>query len=175
MSDELRTGLKDIWENAEKLKAMEHFNFNEANTKEVIIRKVLALLGWRIDMGEVSMEYPVQTEKSTYSIDYALILKGDPKVIVECKALKNKLGENESTQVMKYAFYSEIPWGILTNGQQWIVTKPDYHEEFFRFDISKPEKSLKDIQLLTRDSLETGSLQDNFEDAYTAQVISSYL
>lgn len=68
-----------------------------------------------------------------------------------------------------------ISWGILTNGQIWIVSNPYFKREFFRFDLSKPEKSISNIKLLTRESLEAGELQDNFEDEYTAQIINRFL
>jgi len=175
MNSELLQDLKEIWANAEKLKKMPHFNFNEANTKEVIIKKVLEFLGWRIESGEMSMEFPVSTEKGTISIDYALILNGEPKVIVECKSLSKKLGDAESMQVMKYAFYSNIRWSILTNGKEWIVSNSEYKEEFFRFDLSKPSENISNIKLLSKESLEDGALINNFEDSYTAQVIARFL
>lgn len=175
MENELLEGLRRIWEQANELKKLSYFIFNEANTKEVIIKPVLELLGWRIEKGEMSMEFPVKSDKGTLSIDYALILNGEPKVIVECKSLKTNLTDKESIQVMKQAFFSKIPWGILSNGQTWIINNTEYHEEFFRFDLSKPEKSISNIKLLTRESLEAGELQDNFEDEYTAQIINRFL
>jgi len=176
MDKNITEGLSEIWKNAEKLKDNKIFKFNESNTKEVIVHKVLKLLGWHIEEGEVSMEFGVKNENNnTINIDYALILEGKPKVIVECKALEKRLGENESMQVMKYAFYSEIPWAVLTNGKEWIVTNSDYKKEFFRFDISKPEKAKKDISLISKESVRTGSLQKNFHDAYTAQVVLNFL
>ncbi len=178
MENELLEGLRRIWDQANELMKKPFFDlngFSEAVTKDVIIKKVLELLGWWIEKGEIFMEFPVPSDKGTLSIDYALILNGEPKVIVECKSLKTKLTDKESMQVMKYAFYSGITWGILTNGQIWIVSNSEYREEFFRFDLSKPEKSISNIKLLTRESLEAGELQDNFEDEYTAQIINRFL
>ena len=174
MNDKMLEGLNKIWANAMELKSND-FPFNEANTKAVVIRKVLELLGWHIENGEMSMEFPLKTEKSTISIDYALLLDGKPRIIVECKPLNTRLGEAESIQVMKYAFYGNIPWAILTNGKLWIVSNADYKEEFFRFDLSKPGGSLNKIKLLSRESVRTGVLQKTGEDSYTAQAISRYL
>ncbi len=167
-----------IWDQANKLMKKPFFDlnsFNEVITKKVIIGPVLELLGWRIEKGEMFMEFPVKADKGTISIDYALILNGEPKVIVECKSLKTNLTDKDSKQVMKYAFFAGISWGILTNGQIWIISNPYFKREFFRFDLSKPEKSISNIKLLTRESLEAGELQDNFEDEYTAQIINRFL
>jgi len=175
MNDKMLEGLNKIWANAMELQGKKALAFNEANTKAVVIQKVLELLGWHIENGEVSMEFPLKTEKSTISVDYALLLDGKPRIIVECKPLNTRLGEAESIQVMKYAFYGNIPWAILTNGKLWIVSNADYKEEFFRFDLSKPGSSLNKIKLLSRESVRTGVLQKTGEDSYTAQAISRYL
>ncbi len=175
MNGKMLEGLNKIWANAMELQGKKILVFNEANTKAVVIRRVLELLGWHIENGEMSMEFPLKTEKSTISIDYALLLDGKPRIIVECKPLNTRLGEAESIQVMKYAFYGNIPWAILTNGKLWIVSNADYKEEFFRFDLSKPGGSLNKIKLLSRESVRTGVLQKTGEDSYTAQAISRYL
>lgn len=91
---------------------------SEALTRSALIDPVLRALGWNTENPAlVWPECPVSGGKA----DYAL-LSPDNKVvaIVEVKSLGQSLEQGrEIDQLLRYAFADGIPYGVLTNGNNW--------------------------------------------------------
>lgn len=114
---------------------------NEAETRLQVIDEVLQHLGW-----EKSEFNP---EKSTEDgfIDYCLTLEGIPRLIVEAKSVDRTFGPTQRGfhkyrysfsylksafgkpmmevvhQAERYAKSEGVPFGLVTNGKQWILLR----------------------------------------------------
>lgn len=111
----------------------------EANTKEMLIRRFIEVLGWKFLPSEVKLEYPVRMASRRTKVDYALMLEGTPTVFVEAKGLDTELSESHREQITSYLHNEEgVEWGLLTNGKKY---------EVFRYDGTPSGLSLGKVQL----------------------------
>lgn len=116
---------------------------NEAETRLVIIDEVLLALGWE----KIDFQPETHSRQSGGYIDYLLQIDGIPRLIVEAKRAGQtfrspnaRLGKYRSTYQVSYlkaAFGAElsevieqaqtyghaegIPFGVLTNGAEWLA------------------------------------------------------
>ena len=93
---------------------------SEALTRSALIDPVLRALGWNPeDPALVRPEYQVSDGKA----DYALFSVASKAVaIVEVKSLGRSLEQDrELDQLLRYSFFGGIPYGVLTNGDNWHV------------------------------------------------------
>ena len=91
---------------------------SEALTRSALIDPVLRALGWNTEDPNLARpEYAVSDGKA----DYALLSpEGKAVVIVEVKSLGRSLEQDrELDQLLRYAFADGIPYGVLTNGNNW--------------------------------------------------------
>jgi hypothetical protein len=103
-----------------KIADLQSKGLNEQDTKAAFINPVLCALGWHVgNLDEVKEQYR-RTPKSD-PVDYALLVSGTPRFLVEAKALGHELREHKSVrQVLFYACEAGVKWVVLTNGD-------DYH------------------------------------------------
>lgn len=87
---------------------------SEENTKKRIIDPLIEMLGW--DLKDLQLEYPISMGHSTYRVDYAMIDKGKPVMLLEAKPFSNKLSESDSAQIISYGKVEDVRWVALTNG-----------------------------------------------------------
>jgi hypothetical protein len=81
-------------------------------------------LGWHVgNLDEVSQEY--KNFRQDNPVDYALLLEGNPKVLVEAKALGHGLATKgnhvKGEQIMGYAGNLGVRWVVLTNGDEYRI------------------------------------------------------
>ena len=87
-------------------------SFDEAATKQVIVAKLLSLLGWNMyNIDEVMPEYSVGEKR----VDYSLRIGNVNKVFIEVKRTGADL-ENHQKQLLSYSFQQGVRLAILTNG-----------------------------------------------------------
>jgi predicted type IV restriction endonuclease len=111
----------------------------EANTKEMLIRRFIEVLGWDFLPSEVKLEYPVRMASRRTNVDYALMLEGTPVVFVEAKGLDTGLSEGHREQITSYLHNEEgVEWGLLTNGEKY---------EFFEYDGTPSGLRLGELRL----------------------------
>ncbi|MCL2072284.1 MAG: type I restriction endonuclease [Marinilabiliaceae bacterium] len=94
-------------------------DYNERQISQEIVLPILFNLGWTItDAKEV---YPEFRTKFNFRIDYALILNGIHKVLIEVKRKSVELDEKAEEQLEKYLReYSNTNFVcVLTNGLMW--------------------------------------------------------
>ena len=103
-----------------KLPGLRHHGLKETPTRTIVIDPLLEALGWDVrDPDEVRVEYPTVDGKS---VDYALKLNKKVVLLVEAKALDDRLDDVKAvTQVVGYAANDGIVWCLLTNGVTWRV------------------------------------------------------
>ncbi len=104
----------------QKLPGLRRHSLKETPTRTIVIDPLLESLGWDVrDPDEVQLEYPTVDGKS---VDYAMKLNKRPVLLVEAKALEDRLDNVKAiTQVVGYAANDGIVWCILTNGVKWRV------------------------------------------------------
>jgi len=104
------------------LKALKGQSVNEEDTKRLIIEPLLAWIGYKVwEPGEVREQYPVP-KKGGQSADYGLMRPGEnvPYAIIEAKGLsKNPHGDLD--QIIEYCNFTGARFGIITNGESWIL------------------------------------------------------
>ena len=106
----------------------------ETNTKEMLVRRFIRVLGWEFHPSEVKLEYPVRMASRRTKVDYALMLENTPVVFVEAKGLDTEITEDHREQITSYMHNEEgVDWGLLTNGEEY---------EFFMYDGSPSGFSL---------------------------------
>ncbi|WP_341901103.1 type I restriction endonuclease [Synechococcus sp. UW140] len=93
---------------------------NEEATKMTLIAPFIQLLGYDIfNPAEVMPEYSADFPdiKSGERVDYAIVEKGIPKILVEAKPFKTNLKDTEKGQLARYFHVTEARVAILTNGR----------------------------------------------------------
>lgn len=110
----LKTAITDI---LKYLVEWEKVNLNEAQTRQVIILRILAELGFNIwQPTEISAEESGST--GNYRPDFVIRLQHDC-FIIEAKALTKNLSTADAEQAINYVNTKGLRWAILTNGKQW--------------------------------------------------------
>lgn len=107
---------------------------NESNTKFKLIEPFLQnVLGW--DRASIDREYTVSMATSSYNVDYALSTDELPEVFVEAKGSDTTLEQHNADQLQDYLRIQEVPWGLLTNGQQYRLYQMDMETGSVRFHL----------------------------------------
>lgn len=110
----LKTAITDI---LKYLAEWEKVNLNEAQTRQAIILRVLAELGFNIWQPlEISAEESGST--GNYRPDFVIRLQHDC-FIIEAKALSKNLSTADAEQAINYVNTKGLRWAILTNGKHW--------------------------------------------------------
>lgn len=150
----------------EKVRLFRDRSLGEQNTKTSLIEPVLAALGWNIqDPDEVDQEF--KANRRDNPVDYALLLNGRPRMLVEAKGLGQRLDDRRwISQVLGYAVTAGVEWCVLTDGNQFCFFKAtapvDAQEKLFcKFVLSTDslERCVELSSLIARDELENNKLE----------------
>lgn len=161
----------------EDIKIKDMSSFNEASTKQIVIMRLLYILGWDIfNIDDVIPEYSVGSMK----VDYAL--KGKNKVFIEVKKIGEDL-EKYQQQLLGYSFQEGVNLSILTNGITWWFYLPlregDWRQRrFYTIDIfqqDSKEIALKFVAFISKENINNGDAIDNAESIYDGQQRSNAL
>lgn len=161
--DVLLTFINETKKNIEELK-----NYNESETKQAFILRILEFLGWNIyNVNEVKPELGLGNIK----VDYSLIIKSKNKVFIEVKKPTEEL-ENHQDQLLQYSFKTGVALAVLTNGISWWFYLPlrggDWTERKFfviDFDRQTPEHIAGKFEsLLSKENVESDIALQNAEE-----------
>ena len=96
---------------------LEHLSTEEA-TKTSLVMPFIQMLGYNIfDPTEVVPEYTADFgNKKGEKVDYALMLDGEPVVLIEAKRHGAKLKVEQESQLFRYFLATSARFGILTDG-----------------------------------------------------------
>lgn len=114
----------------------------EEATKTAFILPLIQFLGYDIfDPSEVIPEYTADFgTKKGEKVDYALIINGNPSILIEAKHHNEKLSIHGS-QLFRYFSVTKAKFAILTNGVEYEfytdLDKPNLMDDrpFFKFNI----------------------------------------
>ena len=161
-----RKELEEYVEKAQEIRD-EAPQMGETNTKEMLVRRFIRVLGWEFHPSEVKLEYPVRMASTRTKVDYALMLEDTPVVFVEAKGLDTDLTDDHREQITSYMHNEEgVDWGLLTNGAEY---------EFFMYDGTPSGFSLGALELnelsnnpevvatLSKDSVSSGESEERAE------------
>lgn len=148
---------------------------NEANTKALLIERMLKALGWDTQDLDV-VEREVKVFEGTY-LDYALLMTGGTKVYVEAKGLAERLDDKKFVaQTLNYANNDGVVWCVLTNGVRYQVYKtnepvPMDQKLLFEVDLTDESQPQSDqvrmLRTLSRDAVTAGALDALGERMFT--------
>jgi len=147
--------------------------FNEAETKQEIIVRILSFLDWDIfNTDEVKPEYSVGEER----VDYSLRIGDANKVFIEVKKPGEEL-EKHQEQLLSYSYKQGVRFSILTNGVIWWFYLPWQEgsweqRKFYTIDIVQQESediASKFINFLSKGNIGSGKAVQNAEEIYKGQ------
>lgn len=130
---------------------------NESNTKFKIIEPLLKLLGWDFRF-DIRLEYPVKVGTTTPRVDYALMIDGNPVVLVEAKGLDSEIERSHAEQAISYGRYEEIKWVVITNGRSIAILNTGWGKDYYnclfeKVDIEDIPKRIDTLLLLSKDAM----------------------
>lgn len=146
---------------------------DEATTKQTVLLRVLACLGWDIfDSEEVKPEYIVGSQR----VDYALRYANANKVFIEVKRVGEDL-EKHQEQLLNYSFKEGVKLAVLTNGISWRFYLPLYEgsweqRKFYTVEIYDQENediTKRFIDYLATDNVRSGKYVQNAEAVYKSK------
>jgi len=148
-------------------------SFDEAATKQIVLLRILSLLGWDIyNIDEVMPEYSVDNKR----VDYALRHSNANKVFIEAKKVGEDL-ERHQEQLLNYSFKEGVSLAILTNGISWRFYLP-LHEgsweqrKFYTIEIydQKSEDIVgRFLDYLAKENVYSGKYIQNAEAVYKSR------
>ncbi|MBQ4328842.1 MAG: type I restriction enzyme HsdR N-terminal domain-containing protein [Lentisphaeria bacterium] len=117
---------------AERIEKTKGVILTEEATKNAYIMPFLQLLGYDVfNPLEVVPEFTADVGiKEGEKVDYAIVLNGQPEILIECKMCDKELSAANESQLLRYFHASKAKFGILTNG---IIYK-------FYTDLAEPNK-----------------------------------
>lgn len=148
-------------------------SYDEAATKQIIILRILSLLGWDIyNIEEVEPEHLIAGTK----VDYLLKCANRPKVFIEAKRVGEILDKHQE-QLLQYSFKEGVDLAILTNGITWWFYLPLgagswEQRKFYSVDIhdQPPEEIVKSLNdYLLKDNVTSGKAVDNAQALYNTR------
>jgi len=121
--------LRDL---SSKIPQLEGHLETEEATKNALIMPFINSLGYNVfDPLEVVPELTADVGvKKGEKVDYAIKIRGNPMILIECKKLGANLEREHASQLFRYFTVTEARFGVLTNGVD------------FRFftDLEQPNK-----------------------------------
>ncbi len=135
----------------------------EEATKQSLVLPMLQVLGYDVfNPNEVNPEYIADVGmKKGEKVDYAIKKSDEMIMLIECKAVDSKLGDDNLSQLYRYFGVSEAHFGVLTNGVNYKFysdlnepNKMDSHP-FFEFDLlNYRKKDLRELKKFAKEAFE---------------------
>lgn len=125
----MKEAIKNLMERIEKTKSVV---LTEEATKNAYIMPFLQIMGYDVfNPLEVVPEFVADIGiKEGERVDYAIVLNGNPVMLIECKSCDNELKVETEGQLLRYFNVTKAKFGILTNGIQYK----------FYSDLAEPNK-----------------------------------
>lgn len=148
--------LKNVSEIISKQK--ENIETEEA-TKNAFIMPFLNTLGYDVfNPMEVVPEFTADVgTKKGEKVDYAIMIDGEPSILIECKDSNTDLDKEHAFQLYRYFSVTPARFGLLTNGIRYKfftdIEKPNIMDDkpFFELDMSDfNETDVKELKKFTK-------------------------
>ncbi|EMI52663.1 type I restriction endonuclease [Rhodopirellula sallentina] len=129
---------------ASRLDSQRELLSTEEATKNAVIMPIINALGYNVfDPTEVIPEFTADVGvKKGEKVDYAIVVDGEPTILIECKGINTKLDFKHASQLYRYFGVTAARFAVLTNGQHlWFYTDLDSPNQmdskaFFKFDLN---------------------------------------
>lgn len=148
---------------------------DEAKTKQIVILRILSLLGWDIhNIDEVCPEYTIGNNR----VDYSLRYQNQNKVFIEVKKVGIDLeNENHQEQLLNYSFHHGVKLAILTNGISWWLYLPLREggweqRKFYTIELHDQDPSdivQKFFTFLSKETVISGLAIENAENLFKSK------
>jgi predicted type IV restriction endonuclease len=149
----------EFFNHAQRVQELLSHNLSEADTRVRLIDPLLAILGYG-SVTDLRREVPIPASREF--VDYVLRVDEHPYVVVEAKALRHVITDQDAAQCIGYASVLGAPWCLVTNGLSWqllyaYATGPLASKRIAQVRIDADDRSLAEawrvLSLIGKDSL----------------------
>lgn len=138
--EELRSVLAQVRTRIDAVRKPGGPRMSEADTKAKLINPVLRAIGWDVEEWE-QVRFEFKVKRMDRPVDYALLLRGTPRLLIEAKAIGEDIGDDKwAAQIMSYAGLVGAPWIALANGDDWRIYRAGV-------DLPLDEKLFRSVRL----------------------------
>lgn len=155
----------------------------EEGTKQALILPFFQILGYDVFnplefCPEFDADYGI---KKGEKVDYAIIIDGEPIILVEAKACHDNL-DKHGAQLFRYFNSSKAKFGVLTNGVKYRFftdldeTNKMDQKPFFEVDLlNLNDTQISYLKNFERDSLDVNSIMSTAEELKYSNLIKEFL
>ncbi|MDD4678210.1 MAG: type I restriction endonuclease [Tissierellia bacterium] len=145
----------------------------EEATKTSLILPFFNLMGYDIfNPSEFVPEFTADFgTKKGEKVDYAILINGEPIILIETKACFDNILDKHSGQLFRYFTTTSSKFGILTNGIRYLFytdleeTNKLDSEPFFDFDFENIKDSkIKELSKFKKDSFDVANIMNTAEE-----------
>jgi|AntDeeMinimDraft_4_1070355.scaffolds.fasta_scaffold00266_15 hypothetical protein len=97
-------------------------SLSERNTQLRLVQPFLEALGWSLERIVAEYEF---ADAGGESVDFALLVEKVPEIVVETRACSEDLREADVEALGSILIDTDVDWGILTNGRQFVFAGVD--------------------------------------------------
>ena len=162
---------------AGRVKHWESETPTEEATKTSLILPFIQMLGYDIfDPAEVVPEFTADIGiKRGEKVDYAIMQRGKPAILIECKKYGSNLAEDAISQLVRYFGVTDAHFGILTDGISYRffsdLDQPNVMDPkpFFEFNmLSCSDKAVEELKHFTKEEF-------NVDETLEAAAVLKYI
>lgn len=179
---------EDLRNLSEQIKKRQAHVKGEEATKQALVLPFLQVLGFDIyDPTEIKPEYVADFAKRKSNgqfekIDYALYIKGEPAIFVECKSVDAVLEDHDGQLARYFNSSPSVKLAVLTNGIQYRfftdLRAPNLMDQapFLSFSILKvTEREAELIRPFTKDNYNSSIIQRHAEEVISLEKVTSLI
>lgn len=176
---------EDLRQLSEQVKKRQGFIKGEEATKQALVLPFLHVLGYDIyDPTVMRPEFIADFAKKKSNgqfekIDYALYIKGELGIFVECKSIESKPHDHDGQLSRYFNATQSVRVGVLTNGLTYRfftdLRAPNIMDEapFFEFNIlSFNERDAESLKPFTKDGFDSTTVQRYAEEVISMEKIT---
>lgn len=163
-------------------------SLSETETRSALIDPIFTAIGW--DMGNplvVRMEW--RKNPSDRPVDYAFMVNGVPKLLVEAERLKENINDKKwEDQLLWYSSKLGVKWCALTNGNiiriyNSLAEEAAADKLLFEIEIKTIDTPvglsisafMEKLLLLSEENLRGGKIDEVWDETYTVRKVFDYL
>lgn len=155
----------------------------EEATKTAIVMPFFQTLGYDVfNPLEFCPEYTADVGiKKGEKVDYAILLNGEPVILIECKGVNEKLNKHDS-QLFRYFSTTTSKFGILTNGIDYRfytdLEEPNKMDStpFFTFNIlNLRDNQIQEIAKFKKENFDVDNITSTASELKYLNALKEYL
>lgn len=155
----------------------------EEATKTAIVMPFFQILGYDVfNPLEFCPEFTADVGiKKGEKVDYAILLNGDPVILIECKSVNEKLTKHDS-QLFRYFSTTNSKFSILTNGIEYRfytdLEEPNKMDSkpFFSFNILElRDNQIQEIAKFRKESFDVDNIASTASELKYLSALKEYL